>query len=164
MGGAQFGFRKGSDQKARFSPVDVTIINFTEHQLNSYQCALDLMTGKPLCEGVSEFFYTDIVSVSTQSDTETYRIPDMEKRLLQLAPKLVKNAVNGVLQVNSAETFVLASSGGTKIRVVLNDPVVLGSLGGGNVPKEWAEQAVHAVLKMVREKKVGALPVRAASV
>lgn len=160
LGGAEFGFRKGIDNRARFTPVNVTIINFTEHQLVAYQCGLDLTTGKPLNECVNEYFYNDIVSVATQSDTFTYSTTELDQRLLSRLPKVKESAVNGKVQVNGAETFILATSGGTSVRVILNDPAVIQGLGGGELPLELAEEAVQAVRKMLREKKAGALPLR----
>jgi hypothetical protein len=162
--GSDFGFRKGRDGRARFTPVDVTIINFTEHQLVVYQCALDLTTGKPLNECIDEYFYNDIVSVATRSDTFTYMADELDRKLLERIPDAKKSTVEGKIQVNGAETFILSTSGGTSVRVVLNDPVLVQGLGGGELPLEWAEQAVQAVRKMLREKKVGALPLRGAGI
>jgi|SRR3954468_23530612 len=160
--GAAFGFRRGGDDKARFTPVDTTIINFTVHQLVIYQCMLDLTTGNPLNEGVVEYFYTDVVSVATQSEAFTFDLSSLDKRLHARLPKLNESAVNGKIQVNGAETFILATSGGTFLRVVLNDPVVIQGLGGGEPPLEYAEQAALAVRTMLRDKKAGALPLRTA--
>jgi hypothetical protein len=160
LGGAEFGFRKGADGQARFTPVDVTIINFTEHQLLVYQCAFDRTTGNPLNECVNEYFYNDVVSVATTSDAVTYSLDELGAHLLSRISNLAKSAVDGKIQVNNAETFVLATSGGSSVRVVLKDPVLIQSLGGGDLPLEWAEQAVQAVRKMLREKKAGALPLR----
>ncbi|MFY9823774.1 MAG: hypothetical protein WAM82_20505, partial [Thermoanaerobaculia bacterium] len=145
-------------------PVSVTVINFTEHQLVAYQCALDLTTGKPLNESVDEYFYNDIVSVATTSDTFTYSLTELDRRLLSRAPGIKKSAVNGKIQVNAGETFILSTSGGNSVRVILNDPVLVQGLGGGELPLEWAEQAVQAVRKMLREKKAGALPLRRAGI
>ena len=160
LSGAELGFRKGGDRRARFTPVNVTIINFTEHQLVAYQCALDMTTGKPLNECVDEYFYNDIVSVATTADTFTYDMTELDQRLLSRVPKVKESAVNGKIQVNAGETFVLSTSGGNSVRVVLNDPVLVQGLGGGELPLQWAEQAVQAVRKMLREKKAGALPLR----
>jgi hypothetical protein len=162
LGGATFGFRRGSDGKARFTPVDTTVINFTEHQLIIYQCVLDLTTGKPLNECVEEYFYNDVVSVATRSETFTYELSALDKRLHSRLPKLKESAVNGKVQVNGAEMFILATSGSTFLRVILNDPVVIQGLGGGEPPLEYAEEAVQAVRTMLRDKKAGALPLRTA--
>lgn len=164
LGGAFFGFRRGGDRRARFSPVNVTIINFAEHQLVTYQCALDLTTGKALNECIDEYFYNDIVSVATKSETFTYGLQELDNRILSRVPKVTESAVNGTVQVNSAQIFSLSTSGGTSVRVVLNDPVLIDGLGGGELPVERADQAVTAVKKMLREKKIGALPLRSAGI
>ena len=164
LSGAMFGFRRGADGRARFTPIHVSIINFTEHQLVAYQCALDWTTGKPLNECVSEYFYNDIVSVATQSEAFTYSVSALDQRLASKIPKLKESAINGQIQVNSAETFILSTSGGTSVRVELNDPVLIRELGGGELPLEWAENAVQAVRKMLREKKAGALPLRSTGI
>jgi hypothetical protein len=162
-GGAKFGFRKGNDMKARFTPLDVSVLNFTEHQLVAYQCSLDFLTGDPRSECVDEYFYNDIVSVSTQAESRRFNIGELDKDLLSLGKNLKKAAKKtGVLQVDDTQSFVLASSGGTTMQVVLNAPMVINSLGGGTISMEDSEKAVQAVRKMVREKKAGALPVRAA--
>jgi|1185.fasta_scaffold106610_1 hypothetical protein len=162
-GGAKFGFRKGKDMKARFTPIDVSVLNFTEHQLVAYQCSLDFMTGDPRSECVDEYFYNDIVSVSTQTEPQRYSVGELDKELLSRASNLKKAAKkSGMLQVDDAQIFALSSSGGTAVRVVLNAPMVFNSMGGGTVSTEESEKAVQAVRKMVREKKAGALPIRAA--
>jgi hypothetical protein len=149
-GGAQFGIRRGKDQKIRFTPIDATVINFTEHQLVLFQCVLDLHTGKALNEGIDEYFYKDVVSAATQSKSITC---DLNKKDLLYFPNAKKSMVNGQLQLNSAETFVLTTSGGTSVSVVLSDPVLAASVGGGTIPTQLADQAVQAVRKMLREKK-----------
>lgn len=164
LSGAEFGFRRGADGQARFTPVHVTIINFTEHQLVAYQCALDWTTGKPLNECVNEYFYNDIVSVAIQSDTFTYSVSELDQRLVSRIPKIKESAVNGKIQVNGGDTFILSTSGGTSVRVELNDPVVIEGLGGGELPLGRAVKAVEGVRKILREKKAGALPLRSASI
>jgi hypothetical protein len=160
LGGAQFGFRRGTDGQARFTPLNVTIINFTEHQLVTYQCALDLITGKPLNERSEEFFYTDVVSVALRSDAFTYEVADLDPKILARVPKLADSAVNGRIQVAGAEVFSMSTAGGTSIEVVLNDPVLIEQLGGGRVESVPAGDAVQAVRRMLRDKKAGALPLR----
>jgi hypothetical protein len=160
-GGAKFGFRKGADMKARLTPIDVSVINFTEHQLMAYQCSLDFMTGDPRNECSDEYFYNDIVSVATQAGSQTYQFGELDQELLSRAKDLGKSAKkHGTLQVNDIQSFDLSSSGGTTLRVILNSPMVINSLGGGTISTERAEQAVQAVRKMIREKKSGALPTR----
>lgn len=131
-------FRKGKDNVFRFSPVGANVINFTANQLISYSCALDISTGKPLNEGTDEYFYRDVVSVSTKTTSDTVTVNDKK------------------IQFDAAETFQLTTSGGTSIEVVLSDAKLIEYMGGGGeIPTTRAERAIQTVRKMLREKKAG---------
>lgn len=135
LGGAGWAFKKGNDNILRFTPVDVCLINFTQNQLVSYTCALDLTTGNSLNESTDEYFYKDVVSVATKTESKTSNI----------------NGQN--VQLNAAETFSLTTSGGTSISVVLSDPSLIEQMGGGQIPTTRAEKAINNIRKMLREKK-----------
>jgi len=154
IGGAEVGIKKGNDNIVRFMPIGVTVINFTAHQLVACQCALDLTTGKALSESTDEYFYRDVVSVSTQSKSKTYEKAEIGKGLSEGLLKGLMTA--GKLQFNAAEMFILTTSGGTSIEVVLRDPQLIESVGGGSIPTAMADKAVQTVRKMLREKKVAA--------
>ncbi len=115
--------------------MNITVLNFAPNQLLSYQCALDLTTGKRLNESTDEYFYRDVVSVSTKTVSVTKT-----------------SAKYGLLQLNAAETFALTTSGGTSIEVILKDPKLV-EMVGGDIPTTFAEKAIQAVRKMLREKK-----------
>jgi hypothetical protein len=153
IGGAEIGIRKGKDDTIRATPIGVTVINFTEHQLVAYQCALDLMTGNALSESTDEYFYQDVVSVSTQTESKTWDEAMLSSNDLAKTPlsALVKH---GKLQFNAANMFVLTTSGGTSIQVVMDDPTLIESLGGGTIPTDKADKAIQAIRKMLREKKI----------
>ena len=152
IGGADAGIKKGSDGIVRFMPLGVTVINFTPNQLTAYQCALDLTTGNALSESTDEYFYRDVVSVSTQSKSLTWDSAMLNMKKIASGP-LAALMVAGKLQLNAAETFVLTTSGGTSIEVVLRDQQLIKSAGGGNIPTDMANKAVQSVRKMLREKK-----------
>ena len=135
-GGATVLFRKGQDNRLRFTPVSVSIIHFTQNQLLAYECVFDSTTGRPLNERTEEYFYKDVVAVSTKSESRT-----------------VKSAALGTLQLTAAETFTLTTAGGTSLSVVLSDPSLIAKMGGGEIPTSRAEKAVLAVRKMLRDKK-----------
>src|SRR5438552_17068524 len=124
IGGAEVGIKKGADGIVRFMPIELTVIHFTAHQLVSYQCVLDLTTGNPLSERTDEYFYRDVVSVSTQSKSLTWDRAALGAKALSRGPlkALIKG---GMLQFNSAETFVLTTSGGTSMDVVLRDATLI---------------------------------------
>jgi hypothetical protein len=139
LGVAKFGFRKGKDNVLRFTPVNSTLINFTQDQLLVYRCALNLLTGLPVNEATDEYFYRDVVSVQTASETANV--------------SLAGTILEGV-QCNAAETFKLTTSGGTSVSMVLKDDSLIQKLGGGEIPTTTAERAIQAIRKMLREKKV----------
>src|SRR5206468_2433923 len=145
IGGAEVGIKKGGDGIVRFMPLGVTVINFTAHQLMAYQCALDLTTGNCLSEGTDEYFYRDVVSVSTQSKSKTYEEAEIGK---ELSHGLLKDLMTaGKLQFNAAQMFILTTSGGTSIEVVLRDPKLIERAGGGSIPTDVADKAVQPVRK-----------------
>lgn len=133
---AEFAFKKGKDNVARYTPTEVSVINFTADQLLIYTCVLDSITGNPLNESTDEYFYRDVVSVSTKTKSLNVDIKGQ-----------------GALQLNSAETFELTTSGGTSIEVVLRAPNLTEMMGGGDVPTTKAEKAIQTVRKMLRERK-----------
>ncbi len=140
LGPAKFGYRKGKDNILRFTPVNSTIINFTQSQLLVYRCALDLITGNPVNEATDEYFYRDVVSVQTLSDTINVSLPGLGKEFQSL-------------QLNATEFFRLTTSGGTSVSMALRDPSLIQKLGGGEIPTTTAERAIQTIRTMLREKK-----------
>ncbi len=136
--GLQFLHKKGKDNIIRFTPINITLLLMTEHQIISYQTYLDLTTGNFLNESTDEYFYKDVVSVATKTMSKSYT----HKKL-------------GVIQLNEAETFTLTTSGGTSVEVFLKDRKLIEALGlkGGEIPTTSAEKAIQVVRKMLREKK-----------
>jgi hypothetical protein len=129
-------YRRGADSQIRYTPVDVTVLHMTQHQLVSYQAALDLFTGSLFSEATDEYFYKDIVSVATK----TISMP------ATIAGK--------TYTLNAAETFQLTTSGGTSITVLLKDPTLIALMGkGGDIPITEAERAITVIRSMLREKK-----------
>lgn len=136
--GASILSKKGEDERLRFTPMNVTVLLLTQHQIMAYQACLDLTTGNFLNESTDEYFYKDVVSVSTKTESKTYTSDD---------PKYQN------LQMNAAETFMLTTSGGTSIETILRDPKLIEVMGGGNIPTTEAERAIQVVRRMLREKK-----------
>jgi len=137
VAGAEFHFKKGDDNILRFTPMVVTIVNFTQHQLIAYNCVFDLLTGATLNESTDEYFYKDVVSVSTKTESRTVNIKSI-----------------GKIQLNSLETFTLTTSGGTSLSVYLSDPRLAAKLGGGEFSKSRAEKAIQVIRNVLREKKI----------
>jgi hypothetical protein len=129
--------KTGKDGALRYSPMNVTMVNFTAERLLVYSCAFDLVTGTPSRENTDEYFYRDVVSVATKT-----------------ASREVKLRSGVVDKVDVAEIFQLTTSGGSSVEVLLTAPALLKRLGArGAISTARAEAAVSAVRKMLREKK-----------
>jgi len=137
ISGVNIFFKKGKDNIIRFAPINVDIINFTQNQLLGYACVLDFTTGNALNESTEEYFYKDIVSVSTRTESRTVNIPKL-----------------GIVQMNAAETFTITTAGGTSFSIILRDPTLIKKLGGGEIPTTRAEKAIQEIRKLLREKKI----------
>ena len=73
-GGAAEGMRRGNDDKIRYTPIDLAVLQYTPHQLITFRCSLDLLTGRALEPEVQEFFYRDIVSMSVRTESGTLKL------------------------------------------------------------------------------------------
>lgn len=120
----------GKDGVLRFGRKRAVALNFTQHQLVAYECVVDVTTGNTVNEKTDEYFYKDVVSVSTS--TEDGQIGDMK--------------------ISSGEYFKLTTSGGTSIRVFLSAPEVAAKFHG-QMPSNDSERCIQMVRKMLREKK-----------
>lgn len=130
-------YKKGLDNILRYTPVNVTVLNLTANQIVCFQCVFDLTTGNPLNISTDEYFYKDVVSIATKTESGTY-----ESKLF-----------GGKVQLDSSEKFVLTTSGGTTLHVFLTDPKLIEKMGGGEMPTTEAEKTILVVRKMLREKK-----------
>ena len=153
VGGAEFNYQSGKDKVIRYSLVETTTIHFTEHQLITYQCAIDLTTGNSLNVRVKRFFYKDVVSAETETKDYTYEEKNISKQFFENNPNAKKYIVNGKLQVNDSETFRLTTTAGTAVEIALKIPQFL--VGAeGDFSDRLADQAISAINKMLLSKKV----------
>lgn len=153
LGGADFVVNRGRDRKVRFNPIDVAIINFTPDYLSIYHCALDLTTGNALNEAADEFFYKDVVAISTQASSTTSEKKKLGQKIRDLFQKTTTALSGGKLQLNNGEEFSLATSGGSSVRIFLGSKTLIQAAAEENIPMQLTDQAIQAVRKMLREKK-----------
>lgn len=71
----ELAWKKGKDERIRFSINAVTIIHLTQYKLSSYQCDYNFIRGVPLNERDDEFHYRDVVAVSTRDESTNYTLP-----------------------------------------------------------------------------------------
>lgn len=60
----------GSDDNVRVSLPAITVYMFGDDQLYMYYQYLDIVTGRVFCEGVHEYFYEDIVGITSSQETK----------------------------------------------------------------------------------------------
>jgi len=155
-GGVEFAIKRGADRKIRFNPLNVVIINFTNDHLTIYRTAFDLTTGKALNEETHEYFYNDVVNVATQARAVTLEKHQLSRRFLKALEVSGEEFVNGKIQIEEGEEFVLTTSGGTSVRILLRAPLLIRAAGGGEIPTGPTDRAVQASRKMIRERKKAA--------
>lgn len=132
---ARVAHKRGKDNILRFTPISVTILNFTANQLIVYQCVFDRTTGNALNESSDEYFYRHVVGVRTKTTCQTYQTKGGE-----------------IVQLELAEMFQLTTAGGTSVEVLLRDPKLIQMMGGGEIPMSRTEATIQAVRKMLRER------------
>lgn len=126
-------YKTGQDELARFGIYRVTCVQLTDKLMGIYQCTFNFLKNVALNESTDEYFYRDVVAVSTKEESTSYALPNGEKLI-------------------NAEKFVLTASSGDRVEVILKDPS-LERLTGGRIPTEQSETAMQAIRNMLREKK-----------
>jgi len=127
-------WKKGKDERIRFSINSVTVVHLTENKLSSYQCDYNFIRDVPLNERDDEFHYRDVVAVSTRDDSTNYTLP------------------NGIL-MKQAQLFKLAVSSGDSIQVIVNSSDLV-EFTGGSMLDTGLDNAVKALRKVLGEKKI----------
>lgn len=130
----------GEDGIIRFSAHDMVIVYLTDYHLAAYQCEFDFGDGRVLTESTKEYHYTDVVSVSTQteaSDIFAVMVDGKEKPIARM------------------QKFALSVASGEKIEVAIAFPQAEDILKNGRMPPTGAEKAISTIRAMLREKKGG---------
>jgi hypothetical protein len=128
-------WKGGKDGKFRASAYYVNVIHLTEHKLSSYQCNYNFIRGVPVRENDDEYFYKDVVSVSTKDIT----IDSIELSANQF--------------LRTAQVFLLIVPG-SKVEVRVNYPELKDYTGGSIMDTSQVDDAVKAIRKVLLEKKI----------
>lgn len=129
--GCTMRIKMGEDHIIRFMPIQVSFIIFAKRQLVAYRCTFDWYRNIPVNENVDEFFYEDIVSVSTQS----------------------KRMKFGRVQ-KDIEVFALTTSGGTGFEITLGDSANTDDFKIASFLQE-PKDVVQAIRVILRQKRTG---------
>lgn len=165
-GDAFLGSRLGKDGILRFTPIAVTVINYTRDQILAYQSAVDLMTGNRINESTVEVFYQDIVSLGTQRKTRTIDIgrnnkPGLLEEFIDWIRTVRKSSssssslkLGNTIQYNEYESFSMRFTNGQAFSITLRDGQLLSKSDADNwMPTRESEQAIAAIRNLLQEKK-----------
>ena len=128
VGGKLFGgrnqVRKGKDGVIRSSGCEGVVIFFGEQELHAYKYEVSLVTSNLTSDQTDVYFYRDVVSVSTKSDT-------------------IQVSIDGVkTQQIALELFKLTTSGGTTIEC------------STSATANTMERDIHGARQLIRNKKM----------
>lgn len=153
VAGAKIRYRKGKDKHWRYTPIEVTVIFFSEIKLCVYQCVWDVHTGNTLNEATKYFFYQDIVAMETESFDVTIEKDKIDKELFEIFPQAKQHVKDGVLQMRSRTQFILTTSAGKSLVVNLPSKKLLGMDEKGEVETVYADRAIASVERMLDDKR-----------
>jgi hypothetical protein len=126
-------WRKGKDRELRLAVNRVTVIQLTDQMLSVYSCDFNSLKNRILNEETEEYYYRDIVSVSTAELSSDHKLPS-GKSLAQ------------------ARAFRISVVSGEGLEVIISIPG-LSKRTGGTIPTSDAENAVRMIRTMLRDKK-----------
>lgn len=154
LSGLEFNWKKGKDNYIRFIPVGITIYNFAEHSILAYQCDFDTTTENALNESTFEYFYNDIVSFETVSESSSYTDYDWKDKILKGVPILSSMISTGnIVQGDLTQKFVLTTAGGSKVSVTLTENLIKEASKGGEFSISEANRSINVVRRIIRDKK-----------
>ncbi|MEM9299205.1 MAG: hypothetical protein AAGA64_12560 [Bacteroidota bacterium] len=152
--GMEFQVKKGKDKTIRFTPIGITIYHFGHHSILAYQCTFDPTTENCLNEQTFEFFYNEIVSFETRTESGSALSLNKTERVLKKVP--VVNSIFKLgkkIQFDKRLQFILTTSGGTRLAVALTDNVIRQQTDGGKFSLEASMRSVDVVRRTIRDKK-----------
>lgn len=142
-------YRRGKDNELRYSLVKGVIFYFSENQVYCYTCVFDLVTGGHFIESTDEYFYKDIVSVSTTSERIEVQLFNNKNKFGGLVGGLSK----AITTTHDVEQFRLTTSGGTYISATIKDAKLLEQYKAASMSQRSTEDKIKAMRNLLRERK-----------
>jgi hypothetical protein len=126
-------WKKGKDRELRLAVNSVSVIQLTDQMLSVYSCDFNSLKNRILNEETQEYYYRDIVSVSTAELSSDHKLP-------------------GGKSLAQARAFRISVVSGEGLDVIISLPK-LSKETGGTLPTSDAENAVRMIRTMLRDKK-----------
>jgi hypothetical protein len=121
--------RIGSDGFFRYSIWTLQIFVFTENFLGSYKCYYNWLRNTVINESTNEFFYKDVVSVKTDTESTAHTLMNGER-------------------LEKAQSFQLNLSGDS-VKIIIDDT----SLKTSSEMTSKVDKVVQSIRTMIRQKK-----------
>lgn len=154
LGDIELQMKKGKDNYLRFIPKGITIYNFTDHSLVAYQCIFDPTTDNALNEATFEYFYNDIVSFETITESGSLIDYNWKDKIVKGIPILKSIIDTGkIIQYDYTQKFILTTKGGTKLPVTLTEHLLKEATNGGEFWLTDALKSISIVRRIIRDKK-----------
>ncbi|MDN5214717.1 hypothetical protein QQ020_21745 [Fulvivirgaceae bacterium BMA12] len=154
LDGTELKIKKGKDKIIRFIPIGVTIYNFSPHAILAYQCSLDPVYENAMNECTHEFFYNDIVSFQTLTESGSATKLNWGEKVVNKIPLIGSFfSLGKKIQFDKKLQFILTTSGSSQLIVALADNVLKQEVDGGKFSLEKAKRSVDMVRRTIRDKK-----------
>lgn len=121
--------RMGSGGFYRYSIWTLQIFVFTENFLGSYKCYYNWLRNTVINESTNEFFYKDVVSVKTETESTAHTLMNGER-------------------LEKAQAFQLNLSGDS-VKIIIDDT----SLKTSSEMTSKVDKVVQSIRTMIRQKK-----------
>jgi hypothetical protein len=126
-------WRKGRDGFVRFNTYRAVVIYLAEHKISAYHCDINFGAAASLNEGDDEYYYRDIVAVSTEEASTNYTLP------------------NGQV-MRHAQSFAVVVPSGDRLTTIIYTTAIK-DLTRGNIKDTGADTTIKALRKKLEEKK-----------
>ncbi|MCF7868544.1 MAG: hypothetical protein K9N09_07590 [Candidatus Cloacimonetes bacterium] len=121
--------KEGKDKYYRYSTWNIEVFLMTENYLANYGCTFNMIKNTSINEHTNEFFYKDVVSVRTATESSAYTLLDGHK-------------------LEQSQMFQL-NLAGDSVRVVTDDA----NLKVSSAMSSRVDKTVQAIRTMLRQKK-----------
>ena len=152
--GSHFRKRRGKDQYFRYLPLGVTVYNFTEDSLVVFQCNFDPATKNAISICTYEYFYSEIVSFETVTESMSFPQYAPVDKLLNTFPFLKSKSENEeVLRLDFTQKFKLTTTAGTSLSVTLFEENQKENFNKDRYTLSDAQKSINVIRRTIRNKK-----------
>jgi hypothetical protein len=147
--------RGKKDKQLRWTPQDITVVNFGHEQLLIYQCVIDLTTGRRIHEDRREVMYRDVLSVETSTETVTVLLRGSRGRKLEAYWQRKGVRIDHeVLQADARQTISLLLASGDRVQLAAWDGYSGGVLSADDALNNAACTRLRALLREIKQPAV----------